>query len=98
MIVRIVKMHFQKDRILEFQTMFEDIKEGIRNQPGCSLLELYQDIDDKQAFYTYSYWDSEADLNNYRHSALFKKIWPATKAMFDEKPTAHSVHKIHSLK
>jgi hypothetical protein len=97
MIVRIVKMHFQKDRVADFETMFQDIKKSIRQQPGCTLLELYQDADDSQCFFTYSYWNSEADLNNYRHSALFQEIWPKTKAMFDEKPTAQTVNKIHSL-
>lgn len=97
MIVRIVKMHFQKDRITAFEIMFEGIKDSIRNQPGCELLELYQDADDPQTFFTYSYWNTEADLNNYRHSALFQEIWPKTKAMFDEKPTANTVNKIHSL-
>lgn len=98
MIVRIVKMHFHQERITDFQEMFEEIKDGIRNQPGCHLLELYQDVQDAQTFFTYSHWNSEADLNNYRHSALFSEIWPKTKAMFDQKPTANTVNTIHSLK
>jgi len=97
MIVRIVKMHFQENNVATFSAMFEDIKKEIRNQPGCTLLELYQDANDPQTFFTYSYWNSETDLNNYRHSALFQEIWPKTKAMFDQKPTAHTVNKIHSL-
>jgi len=97
MIVRIVKMHFAADKIQEFKAMFVEIKESIRHQPGCSFLELYQGADDEQLFYTYSYWDSVTDLNNYRNSALFQEIWPKTKAMFDQKPEATSVTKIHSL-
>jgi autoinducer 2-degrading protein len=97
MIVRVVQMHFKKECIEEFQDMFEQIKEGIRSQPGCELLELYQDKVDPQRFYTYSYWKDELSLNNYRHSQLFSEIWPKTKAMFDEKPVAHSLNKIHSL-
>lgn len=97
MIVRMVQMHFKLEFVPDFQRMFDDIKEDIRNQPGCQLLELYQDINDTQLFYTYSYWDDESALNNYRNSELFSVIWPKTKAMFDKKPIAHSLHKIHSL-
>jgi hypothetical protein len=97
MIVRVVQMHFKADCVADFKTMFDEVKEGIRHQPGCSLLELYQDKVDEQRFYTYSYWDNEDSLNNYRKSALFQVVWPKTKAMFDQKPVAHSLHKIHSL-
>ncbi len=97
MIVRIVKMHFAANKVPEFLKMFDEIKESIRVQPGCTFLELYQGEHDPQMFYTYSYWSSAADLDNYRKSSLFKQVWPATKAMFDQKPEATSVHKIHSL-
>lgn len=97
MIVRIVKMHFKADQIDNFKTMFDEIKDSIKQQPGCSVLELYQDIEDDTVFFTYSLWDDESDLNNYRKSALFKEIWPTTKAMFAKDPEATSVNKIHSL-
>ncbi|KQC33546.1 antibiotic biosynthesis monooxygenase [Nonlabens sp. YIK11] len=97
MIVRIVQMHFSENKIDDFKVLFEDIKEKIRHQPGCEFLELYQGTDDPQTFFTYSYWNSSTDLNNYRNSALFQEIWPKTKAMFDQKPIATSVEKLHSL-
>lgn len=97
MIVRIVNMHFKEKAVSKFQKMFDAYKEQIRNQPGCSFLELYQDKNDEQRFFTYSYWKDENALNNYRKSALFQEVWPQTKAMFDEKPQANSVVKIHSL-
>jgi hypothetical protein len=90
-------MHFKAGYVDEFQAMFNEVKEGIRNQKGCELLELYQDKVDPQRFYTYSYWKDEEALNNYRKSALFQVVWPQTKAMFDQKPIAHSLEKIHSL-
>lgn len=97
MIVRIVQMHFKKDAVSSFQKLFDIHKEQIRAQEGCQLLELYQDTVDSCSFYTYSYWENEEALNNYRDSALFSKVWPATKALFDQKPSAHSLTKIHSL-
>jgi heme-degrading monooxygenase HmoA len=41
--------------------------------------------------FTYSLWESEADLNAYRHSELFEDTWKHTKALFADKPAAWSV-------
>ncbi|AZQ44321.1 putative quinol monooxygenase [Nonlabens ponticola] len=98
MITRIVKMHFEQDKVEDFKTMFDEIKDDIRKQTGCSLLELYQDAHDETVFFTYSYWNTENDLNNYRHSSLFKEIWPKTKAMFSQPASANTVNKIQILK
>lgn len=97
MFVRIVKLSFQPEKIDTFLANFEKKKEFIRNFPGCRLLELYRDKNDTNVFFTYSYWDSEADLENYRHSELFKNIWAETKVFFNDKPFAWSVDKVVSL-
>ena len=97
MLVRIVKMSFSEVYIEEFLTNFDLIKERIRNFKGCSNLELYRDKNHPNIFFTYSYWDSEVDLENYRHSTLFKEVWANTKRFFNDKPQAWSVDKVVSL-
>ncbi len=97
MFVRIVKMSFYEENINAFLENFESNKEKIRNSPGNRLLELYQDKNDKKIFFTYSYWETEDDLENYRKSELFGKVWKFTKALFNEKPEAWSVNKLVSL-
>ncbi|HET8809278.1 MAG TPA: antibiotic biosynthesis monooxygenase family protein [Flavobacteriaceae bacterium] len=97
MLVRIVKMNFRKEEIEHFQLFFQEKKNFIRNFEGCRFLELYQDKNDPEIFFTYSYWENEAALDNYRHSELFKNVWAATKKMFGGKPEAWSVDKIVSL-
>jgi quinol monooxygenase YgiN len=91
-------MHFVADQVENFKIKFEGWKNHIRNQEGCLYLELIQDINDPQSFYTYSHWQDETALNKYRNGALFKEVWPATKAMFDRKPQATSLTQLHSLK
>ena len=81
------------DKIAEFEAIFESKKELIRNNKGCQLLELYQDKNNPEIFFTYSYWETEADLENYRNSELFKTVWTKTKALFNDKPQAWSVDK-----
>ncbi|WP_306643892.1 putative quinol monooxygenase [Sanyastnella coralliicola] len=87
MIVRIVKMVFRPEGVEEFLTTFEKFKSDIRNQPGCLHLELLQQKDGN-TFFTYSYWESEKELNAYRDSETFKTVWPLTKKHFDAKPEA----------
>ena len=82
MIIRIVKMTFQPDKVNEFLEIFASSKDKIRNSPGCNHLELLQDRSDPSVFFTYSRWNSESDLNNYRNSELFGKVWKSTKKLF----------------
>ena len=98
MFVRIVKMSFHAKHIEEFQEMFEKKKDFIRGSDGCSLLELYQDKNNPEIFFTYSYWENDSDLENYKNSELFTTVWAKTKTFFNDKPQAWSVNKKTSLK
>ncbi|AXT20319.1 antibiotic biosynthesis monooxygenase [Flavobacteriaceae bacterium AU392] len=98
MLVRIVKMSFDSVYINEFLELFESKKQFIRNYPGCRYLELYRDKNQANIFFTYSYWETENDLESYRHSDLFKDVWAKTKMMFNNKPEAWSVDKLVTLK
>ncbi|MBC7641590.1 MAG: antibiotic biosynthesis monooxygenase [Flavobacterium sp.] len=95
MLIRIVKMSFHQEHIPAFLENFELNKEKIRNSAGNRLVELYQDQNDRNIFFTYSHWDCEDDLNNYRKSILFGEVWKFTKKLFNAKPEAWSVNKIN---
>lgn len=97
MFVRIVKMSFHQENIPAFLENFEQMKTKIRNAQGNRLLELYQDKSNPSIFFTYSYWDTEADLERYRESELFYDVWTFTKKLFNNKPEAWSVDKLVSL-
>ena len=98
MFVRIVKMSFEPSKIEEFLANFDNKKQYIRNFKGCNFLELYRDKQQTNIFFTYSFWNTEADLEHYRHSDLFKEVWAETKVLFNNRPEAWSVDKLHSLK
>lgn len=94
MFVRIVKMTFEPSETEAFQELFHQNKNKIRGFEGCNFLELYRDKDRDNIFFTYSYWENEEALENYRTSALFKEVWSNTKKMFSGKPEAWSVDKV----
>ena len=98
MFVRIVKMDFKPENITAFLAIFEASSPKIRASKGCSFLELYRDKNNPNIFFTYSYWDNDEALENYRTSTLFKEVWAETKQLFNNKPQAWSVDKLFSLK
>ena len=71
MLVRIVKLTFKKENISSFEQIFEATKQDIRNFEGCTFLELYRDNENPKIFFTYSYWENENALENYRNSDFF---------------------------
>ena len=97
MFVRIVKMSFAEEHINAFLENFHSQKENIRHFEGCRFLELYRDKQNPTTFFTYSYWETESDLEDYRHSELFRDVWSKTKPLFNAKPEAWSVEKLVSL-
>jgi len=98
MFIRIVKMSFESSKIENFIENFNINKEEIRNFEGCNLLKLLRDKNNPNIFFTYnSYWESEAHLETYRNSELFKSVWAKTKVWFNNKPEAWSVDTIESL-
>lgn len=90
MLIRIVRMSFQPAWVPAFQALFAETAGLIRQQPGCRRLELWQDADEPTIFCTHSHWDDQAALDDYRRSALFGRVWPATKRLFAAPPLAFS--------
>ena len=94
MIKRIVKLTFQDDKINDFLEVFEASKSKIRNFNGCCHVELLQAQSPQNVFFTFSFWENEEALENYRQSELFRTTWSQTKKLFADKPSAWTVNLI----
>ena len=88
MITRIVKLHFKAEHVQDFLNHFDDIKDRLRNQPGCLELNLFQDSQNPNVYFTISKWEHEKDLEHYRTSEFFKEVWYFTKSFFEHKADA----------
>ena len=88
MIKRIVKMSFELEEVEKFKSIYELNWHKIKGFEGCLHVELLQDRSSPSIFFTYSNWESENHLNNYRDSILFKTVWASTKVLFNQKPEA----------
>ncbi len=96
MIHRIVKMTFKPNEVDNFIDLFENTKDKILNREGCCSLKLIKDINSSILF-TYSIWETDQHLNDYRNSELFEDTWSKTKILFSEKPEAWSTNQLYSL-
>lgn len=94
MITRIVRLHFQEDKLETFRSIFQNSYPRIRDFPGCHKLELMRDPKDPTVLYTFSLWESDEHLQAYRKSELFGSVWPRTKALFAGKPEAFSMERV----
>ena len=94
MLVRIVKLTFNEESMDFFFQEFDKIKAHITNFKGCRGMRMLQDMNQKNIVMTYSHWDDENALNNYRNSQVFLRLWNKIKPHFKDKPQAWS-HEIY---
>lgn len=91
MLVRIVKLEFREDKIDDFIAFFDAVKDRVNQFPGCIGMKLLQDANHPNIVMTYSHWENEKALNDYRFSDTFGDIWPKIKPWFKHKPEAWSM-------
>lgn len=84
-------MTFEPDKVDDFIGVWNEMKVKIAAFDGCNKVELFRDLDQNNIFFTYSVWDSDDDLQNYRKSELFGDLWPRAKVLFGDKPEAWSL-------
>ncbi len=95
--IRIVKLSFDSRYTEQFRQLFEERKAMIRHFPGCTYLELWQDRQHPDIFYTYSIWHEASHLEAYRISDLFQDTWNQVKQWFNAPPQAFSADQLMSV-
>ncbi len=88
MVTRIVKLTFKEEHTQDFLEFFQTIKNLVNEFPGCHGMQLMQQKDKPNVIFTYSQWTSEKELNAYRDSPTFGKVWPNIKPWFGDRPEA----------
>jgi heme oxygenase (mycobilin-producing) len=90
-IIRIVRLSFEPAHVDAFLAIYQEKKSAILAFEGCRHLQLKRDYDCPNVYYTYSYWDSNLNLENYRASEFFGQTWSQTKILFNNKPQAFTL-------
>lgn len=97
MIVRIVELSIREDKMVIAKSLLAEVAPKVRSSPGCSHLRILIDLHKSGHVTTYSHWSSEADLNAYRHSDIFKDFWAQIKPLFALPAKAWSSQTLHYL-
>lgn len=83
-------MNFRVEEIEKFKSIFAKSQPFIQDFQGCKHVELWQELNFPEKMTTFSIWESEEALNNYRKSELFQTTWAQTKILFQAPPVANS--------
>ena len=97
MVIRLVELSIQKDKLPIAKKLLEDVAPKVRNSPGCSHLRILMDLHNPARITTYSHWNTEVDLNTYRNSEIFKNFWTQIKPLFAAPAKAWSSGSLHHL-
>lgn len=97
MVIRLVELSIQKDKLPIAKKLLDDVAPKVRNSPGCTHLRILMDLHKTAHITTYSHWNSEADLNAYRKSDVFKNFWAQIKPLFAVSAKAWSSESLHHL-
>lgn len=94
MLTRIVQLSVKENSCEQFESFFRNNHPIISSFPGCSTVRLQKDMDNKNTYFTISEWNSDQDLEDYRNSDFFKRIWPLAKEFFSSPALAWSTIEI----
>ncbi|MBU0764443.1 MAG: antibiotic biosynthesis monooxygenase [Bacteroidetes bacterium] len=94
MITRIVKMTVADSKRDEFIRYVDEIRDKIQSFKGCLHLDIFNDKQNSNIFFSYSIWKSEKELENYRRSELFRLYWSTLKTFFTKDTQAWTVENV----
>lgn len=94
MIIRIVKMKFTSQGLVEFYKLFKESAPVIKSFKGCISVKLLEETKNNNLLFTLSEWETEKDLEYYRNSNFFRETWDQTKRLFEDKPEAWSTTEV----
>jgi len=88
--VRIVKLTFREEKISEFLELFQAVESIIKDYRGCQSLRLLRDLEKSNVMFTFSEWQNERDLEDYRTSDTFQLVWQTISPWFSQRAEAWS--------
>ncbi len=90
MIVRIVHMFFRPHALEQLMPLIHRQLRNVMSHPGCLAVKLFRDTSDPDHLCTFSIWEDQEALDDYRQSDHFIEVWSTLKSHFAKPPQAYS--------
>ena len=84
-------MEINESDIDSYMALVQSVLDRIKNFKGCQSVNIFNDKDVPNRFFSYSTWESEEHLDAYRDSELFKITWSELKTFFKSPAQAWTV-------
>lgn len=90
----IAKVTAKIDQIETVKAALESVIEPVRNEEGCLLYDLHQDIKDKNIFFFYENWDSLEHLEKHRMTPHMVKLGHQIKDLLEKHMEVNLMEKL----
>jgi len=94
MLTVIAKVTAKASQIDAVKTALQSVLAPTRNEEGCLLYHLHQDIENKDIFFFYENWDSVAHLEKHRMAAHMVDLGERIKALLEKHMEVNMMDKL----
>lgn len=84
MLTVIAKVTAKEDQIEAVKTALKSVVEPTRNEEGCLLYDLHQDIEHRNVFFFYECWDSPIHIDKHRLTPHMVNLGKSVKDLLEK--------------
>lgn len=94
MILRIVKMEVDPQKLEIFELFMKNLSEEKAKLDGCVHHDFFCDKNYVNLFYSYTIWENLTYLKKYKKTPLFKEVVKTLKMLCSTEPSAWTVENL----
>lgn len=94
MILRVVKMNVDEEKRDAFELFMKNLREEKLKLAGCLHFDYFHEKNNKNIFYSYTIWESEKYLKQYKKTDLFIEVVSTLKKLCTEEPKAWTIENV----
>jgi quinol monooxygenase YgiN len=94
MILRVVKMKVEKNKVESFERFMNNLHDEKLRLQGCLHFDYFHEKDNLYAYYSYTIWENEKFFKAYKKSDLFKEVVSTLKALCQVEPQAWTIENV----
>ncbi len=94
MILRVVKMKVDTNKVELFERFMNNLREEKLNLDGCLHFDYFHEKGNLNIYYSYTIWESDKHFRVYKKSDLFKEVTSTLNALCQIEPMAWTIENV----